>query len=60
MSRVVIHLGVHNHLVADGKCHELNKETRRLIAEEVDRMFDVQISLISLSANKTFLVKLLA
>jgi hypothetical protein len=32
MSRTVIHLGVHNHLVVDGKCWELIEETRRLMA----------------------------
>jgi hypothetical protein len=37
MSRVMIHLGVHNHLVTNGKCRELVKETRRLIAKEVDQ-----------------------
>jgi len=30
-------------------------EIRRLIVEEVDHMFDVKISMISLSVNKNFL-----
>jgi hypothetical protein len=60
MSIVAIHLGVYNHPIVDGKCQELNEETRRLIVKEVDRMLDVKIFLTSLSANKTFLVKLLA
>jgi hypothetical protein len=32
MLRAVIHLGVHNHPIVDGKCRESIKETRRLIA----------------------------
>jgi len=59
MSKAVIHLGVHNHFVAYGKCWEFVKETRRLIAEEVDRTPNVKISSISLSANKTFLASYL-
>ncbi len=31
MSKAVIHLGVHNHPIADGKCRKLVDETRRLI-----------------------------
>ncbi len=50
---MVIHLGVHKHLVVDGKCKESMDETRRLIVEEVDRTLDVKISTTSLSANKT-------
>jgi hypothetical protein len=59
MSRVAIHLGVHNHLVTNGKCRESIKETRRLIAKEVDCMLNANISLISLSVGKTFLVSYL-
>ncbi len=59
MSRIVIHFGVHNHPVVDGKCREFVEEIRRLIIEEVDRMLDANISLISLSASKTFLVSYL-
>jgi hypothetical protein len=46
----VIHLGVHNHPVMDGKFRELVEEIRRFI----DRTFDAKISLISLNASKTF------
>ncbi len=53
MSRVTIHLGAHNHLVVDGKCCELIEETKRLIAEEVDRMLDAKIFSISFNASKT-------
>jgi hypothetical protein len=59
MSRVAIHLGVHNHLVTNGKCQESIKETRRLIAKEVDCMLNANISLISLSVGKTFLASYL-
>ncbi len=55
----MIHLGVHNHLVVDGKCQEFVKETRMLIIEEVDRMPDAKIYAISLSANKTLLASYL-
>jgi hypothetical protein len=50
----MIHLGVHNHPVVDGKFQELVEETRRFIAKEVDRTLDAKISLISLNASKTF------
>ncbi len=55
MSRATIHLGVHNHPIADGKCRKFFKETRRLIAKEVDCMPNEKIFSISFSANKTFL-----
>jgi hypothetical protein len=53
MSRMTIHLGVHNHLVVDGKCWEFVKDTRRLITKEVDRMPDAKIFSISFNASKT-------
>jgi hypothetical protein len=59
MSRVVIHLGVYNHPVADGKCCESIEETISLIVEEVDRTPDAKIFLISLIVNKTFLANYL-
>jgi hypothetical protein len=59
MSRTTIHLGVHNHLVADGKCWEFVEKIKRLITEEVDCMLDANISSISFSASKTFLVSYL-
>ncbi len=55
ITRVAIHLGVHKHHVADGKCRESMNEIIRLIIEEVDRTPDVKISVISLGASKTFL-----
>jgi hypothetical protein len=59
MSKGMIHLGVHNHPIVDGKCRESIKETKRLIAEEVDHMPDAKISLISFSVSKTFLANYL-
>jgi hypothetical protein len=59
MSRMAIHLDVHNHLVVDGKCWEFVEKTKRLIREEVDCMLDANISSISFSARKTFLVRYL-
>ncbi len=59
MSRIVIHLGVHNHPITNGKCQESIEETRRLIIGEVDPTLDVKIFLISLSARKTFFVSYL-
>ncbi len=59
LSRVIIHLGVHNHLIADGKCRELLKETRRFIAEAVNCTPDVKMFAISLGAIKTFLARYL-
>jgi hypothetical protein len=57
MSKSVIHLGVHNHLVTDGKCQDFVEETK--IAKEVDCTPDPKISSISLGASKTFLVSYL-
>jgi hypothetical protein len=59
MSRAMIHLSIHSHLVTNEKCWESVKETRRLIAEEMDRMSNAKISSISLTANKTFLANYL-
>jgi len=59
MSRATIHLGVHNHLIVDGKCQESVEETRRLITKKVDRTPNAKISLISLSATNTFLASYL-
>ncbi len=50
----MIHFGVYNHLIADGKCWESIEDTRRLITKEVDCMLDAKTSSISLNANKTF------
>jgi hypothetical protein len=41
--------------MADGKCKESMDETKRLIVEEVNHMFDAKIYVISLGATKTFL-----
>jgi hypothetical protein len=55
MPKTTIHLGVHNHLVINGKCWEFVEETRRLITKEVDHAHDAKIFVITLNANKTFL-----
>jgi len=59
MSRATIHVGVHNHPIVDGKCQKFVEETRRLIAEELDRMLNAKIFEISLSASKTLLASYL-
>ncbi len=56
-SRMAIHLGIHNHLIMDGKCTESLEEIRRLIVEEVNHTHDMKMSLIFLSVNKTFLAR---
>jgi hypothetical protein len=53
LSRATIHLGVHNHLVVDGKCWELVEEIKRLIVEEVDRTPNAKIFSISFNDSKT-------
>jgi len=57
LSKAVIHFGVHNHLVADGKCKEFLEKTRRLNAKEVNCTLNVKMFAISLSAIKTFLAR---
>ncbi len=54
--RVVIHIEVHKHPMADGKCKEFVDKIKRLIAKEVNYTLDVKIFAISLGASKTFLV----
>jgi hypothetical protein len=53
LSRVTIHLRVHNHPIANGKCREFLEETKRLIAKEVDCTPNKKMFAISLSASKT-------
>ncbi len=53
----MVHLGVHNLPIANGKYRESLEETRRLIVEEVNHMPDAKMSIISLNVSKTFLVK---
>ncbi len=54
---MAIHLGVHKHLIADGKYKEFVYKTRRLIAKEVDCMLDAKIFVISLNVSFTLLAK---
>jgi hypothetical protein len=57
LAKSAIHLGVHNHPIVDGKCKESLEEIRRSIAKEVDRMPNAKMSMIFLSASKTFLAR---
>jgi hypothetical protein len=59
MSRVAIYIGVHNHLVANGKCRKFVEEIRRLIVKKVDHTFDAKTFTISLNDSNTFLVSYL-
>ncbi len=52
-----IHLGVHKHLIVDGKYRKFVDKIKRLIVAKVDCTLDVKTFAISLSANKTFLAK---
>jgi hypothetical protein len=56
ITRTIIHLEVHKHPMADGKCKEFVDETRRLIVEEFNHMPNVKISAILLGSSKSFLV----
>jgi hypothetical protein len=53
----MIHLGVHNHLVVDGKCRESLDETRRLITKEVVCTLYAKTFAIPFNVSKTFLAK---
>jgi hypothetical protein len=53
----MIHFGFHKCPMVDGKCREFVDETKSLIIEEVDRIPSAKIFMISLNANKTFVVK---
>jgi hypothetical protein len=55
----MIHLGVHNHPIANGKCKEFLDKTRRLIIEEAICTHDAKTSIISLNASNTFLARYL-
>jgi hypothetical protein len=59
MSRMAIHLGVHNHFIMDGKCWESVEETRRLNINELDHTPNVKVFVISFSVSKTFLASYL-
>ncbi len=59
MSKAVIHFGVHNHPVMDGKCWEFVEETRRLNIEELDCRPNAKTFVISFNVSKTFLMNYL-
>jgi hypothetical protein len=54
---MVIHFGVHNHLVIDGKCRESLDETRRLITKEVVYTPNAKTFAIPFNVSKTFLAR---
>ncbi len=54
---MTIHLGVHKHHVAVGKCKESMRKTKRLIVKEVDCTPDAKIFSITLGVNKIFLTR---
>jgi len=54
---MTIHLGVHKHLVVDGKWKESMDKTKRLNTKEIDCTPVTKIFVNSLSAKKTFLAK---
>ncbi len=56
---MVIHLGVHQHPMANGTCREFVDETIRLIAKEVNHTPNVKIYVISLGVSKTLATHLL-
>jgi len=59
ISRVVIHFGVHKHLVVNCKSKESMDEIRRLIVKEVNHILNAKIFVILLGANKTLAMHLL-
>jgi hypothetical protein len=48
---------VYQHLVGDGKCKKIMKETNMLIEEEVNQTLDMKTFAISLNAIKSFFAK---
>ncbi len=55
ITKMVIHFGVHKHLMVDGKCREYVNKISRLIIEEVNHTLDAKIHAILWGVNKTFL-----
>jgi len=55
LSRVTIHLGTHEHLIAKGMCKESLEEIRVLVEGQVSCTLNAKISAIALNANKVFL-----
>ncbi len=53
----MIHLGLHLHSIIDDRCRKIVDESKKLIEEEVNRTPIAKIFAISLSANKSSLVK---
>jgi hypothetical protein len=59
MSRVYIHLGMHNHPVSDGICRETLDTIFGLIAQEVSKTPTSKNCTIAMAASKEFLDKYL-
>jgi hypothetical protein len=59
MTRVCIHLGMHNHLVSNGICRETLDTISGLIAQEVSKTPTAKTSAIAMAASKEFLDKYL-
>ncbi len=55
LSRAVIHLGTHEHLVGEGMCKESLEGIKVLVEGQVFHTLDGKIFVISLNASKTFL-----
>jgi hypothetical protein len=55
LSRAMIHLGTHAHLVVDGKCRESFQGMKNMVVEEVCRTPIATTLVIVLTMNKTFL-----
>jgi hypothetical protein len=55
LSRAMIHLGTHAHLIIDGKCRESFQEMKNMVVEEVCCTPIVTTSTIVLTISKTFL-----
>jgi hypothetical protein len=59
MTRLCIHLGMHNHLVSDGICQETIDTISSLVAQEVSKTLTAKNSAIAMAASKEFLDKYL-
>jgi hypothetical protein len=59
MNRACLHLGHHDHLVKDGKDHEIKERTHKLIEEQVERTPKATNSAIVMEASKELVGELL-
>jgi hypothetical protein len=56
-SRAKIHLGIHVHLIAKGKCRKSLKEMKNMVINEVNNTPTTTILAIVLLTSKTFLFR---